>query len=69
MRFTEGGHYWVRVFNDLPDQNTTMHWHGFTQFLSPFSDGTPQVSGWPIPPGHFYDYEFQLQDGFYGTYW
>ena len=53
----------------MEHENTTIHWHGFTQFLSPFSDGTPQVSGWPIPPGHFYDYEFQLQEGHYGTYW
>lgn len=87
LRFTEGEHYWVRVYNDMEHENTTIHWHGFTQFLSPFSDGTPQVSGWPIPPGQsisafrsitcqrltapgaFYDYEFQLGMGHYGTYW
>lgn len=66
LRFKEGEHIWVRVYNDMPSQNTTIHWHGFSQYLSPFSDGTPQASGWPIPPGHFYDYEFQLVRGGYG---
>ena len=47
----------------MPDKNTTIHFHGFTQYASPFSDGTPLASGWPIPPGHFYDYEFQLEPG------
>ncbi|ORX33571.1 multi-copper oxidase laccase-like protein [Kockovaella imperatae] len=69
LTFQEGQHYWVRVFNDLPDQNTTIHFHGFTQYTTPFSDGTPLTSQWPIPPGHFYDYEFNLEDGFHGTYW
>jgi L-ascorbate oxidase len=69
LTFTEGNHYWVRVYNDLPDKNTTIHFHGFSQFTTPFSDGTPLASQWPIPPGHFFDYEFQLEDGFYGTYW
>ncbi|RXK37646.1 L-ascorbate oxidase [Tremella mesenterica] len=69
LTFQEGQHYWVRVYNDLPDQNTTVHFHGFSQYASPFNDGTPQASGWPIPPGDFYDYEFQLEYGFYGTYW
>ncbi|KAK4686505.1 hypothetical protein P7C73_g3621, partial [Tremellales sp. Uapishka_1] len=69
LTFQEGQHIWVRVFNDLAELNTTVHWHGFSQFASPFSDGTPQAAAWPIPPGHFYDYEFQLEPGFIGTYW
>ena len=36
--------------------------------MSPFSDGTPQASQWPIPPLHYFDYEFQLQSGDAGTY-
>lgn len=36
--------------------------------MSPFSDGTPAVSQWPIPPLHYFDYEFQLQAGDAGTY-
>lgn len=63
LTFYEGQHVWIRVHNDLPHENTTMHWHGFTQFLTPFADGTPMVSGWPIPPGHYFDYEFQLVSG------
>lgn len=37
--------------------------------MSPFSDGTPQASQWPIPPLHYFDYEFQLQSGDAGTYY
>jgi L-ascorbate oxidase len=35
---------------------------------SPFSDGTPQVSQWPIPPLHFFDYEINIPKGMGGTY-
>jgi hypothetical protein len=28
--------------------------------VSPFSDGTPQASQWPIPPSHFFDYEINI---------
>lgn len=53
----EGKPQWIRVYNDIADQNVTMHWHGLAQRAAPFSDGTPLVSQWPIPPGHFFDYE------------
>jgi L-ascorbate oxidase len=36
--------------------------------MSPFSDGTPMASQWPIPPLHYFDYEFQLEIGDAGTY-
>lgn len=36
--------------------------------VSPFADGTPQVSQWPIPPDHYFDYEIRPEDGSAGTY-
>ncbi|RDW91612.1 multicopper oxidase-4 [Coleophoma crateriformis] len=68
LRLTEGRTYWIRVYNDLPNDNTTMHWHGLTMAVSPFSDGTPQASQWPIPPLHFFDYEINIPVGMAGTY-
>lgn len=35
---------------------------------SPFSDGAPQVSQWPIAPGEFFDYEIHPEIGDAGTY-
>lgn len=37
--------------------------------VSPFSDGTPQASQWPIPPQHFFDYEINVPMGMAGTYY
>ena len=36
--------------------------------VSPFSDGTPGASQWPIPPNHFFDYELEIGSGYAGTY-
>ena len=44
-----------------------MHWHGISQYGSPFADGTPYASQWPIPPGKYFDYEFQFDDDIDGT--
>ncbi|XP_055344067.1 uncharacterized protein LOC129592127 [Paramacrobiotus metropolitanus] len=68
LRFKEGDRAWIRVYNDHDNENTTIHWHGLTMRTSPFSDGTPMASQWPIPPHHYFDYEFQLQPGDAGTY-
>ncbi|KPI37991.1 L-ascorbate oxidase [Cyphellophora attinorum] len=59
---------WVRVYNDMEDQNLTVHWHGLSQSVSPFSDGTPMLSQWPIPPLHFFDYELHPSADEAGTY-
>ncbi|KAG9253995.1 multicopper oxidase-domain-containing protein [Emericellopsis atlantica] len=59
---------WIRVYNNIPDQNFTLHWHGLAQRAAPFSDGTPLVSQWPIPPGRFFDYEIHPEIGDAGTY-
>lgn len=36
--------------------------------MSPFADGTPLVSQWPIPPLHFFDYEMNVPSSMAGTY-
>ena len=36
--------------------------------MAPFADGTPQASQWPIPPGHFFDYEIATEQDDSGTY-
>ncbi|KAI9799802.1 MAG: hypothetical protein M1825_004362 [Sarcosagium campestre] len=36
--------------------------------VSPFSDGTPLASQWPIPPHHYFDYEIQPKVGHAGSY-
>ncbi|KAL4784881.1 Cupredoxin [Aspergillus varians] len=68
LRLREGEVSWIRVYNDMTDANTTMHWHGLTAYTAPFSDGAPAASQWPIPPGHFFDYEVQPEIGTAGTY-
>ncbi|KAI9367031.1 L-ascorbate oxidase [Aspergillus egyptiacus] len=59
---------WVRVYNDLAEDNYTMHWHGLSQSAAPYSDGTPQVTQWPIKAKHFFDYEIRPRIGEAGTY-
>ncbi|KAK2763082.1 hypothetical protein FQN54_009716 [Arachnomyces sp. PD_36] len=68
LRLQEDETSWIRVYNDMEDANVTMHWHGLTAFTAPFSDGTPAASQWPIPPGHFFDYEVHPEAGYAGTY-
>jgi L-ascorbate oxidase len=44
------------------------HWHGLSMAASPFSDGSPSASQWPIPPLHFFDYEIHPEFGMAGSY-
>ncbi|THW64147.1 L-ascorbate oxidase [Aureobasidium pullulans] len=50
----------------MADQNLTMHWHGLSQRMAIFSDGTP-VSQWPIAPMHYFDYEILPGESDAGT--
>ncbi len=34
---------------------------------APYADGSPQASQWPIPPGHFFDYELRPRAAEAGT--
>ncbi|KAF9892042.1 hypothetical protein FE257_002448 [Aspergillus nanangensis] len=68
LRLKEGQVSWIRVYNDMKEENTTIHWHGLTAYTAPFSDGAPAASQWPIPAGHFFDYEVKPEIGTAGTY-
>ncbi|UNI15593.1 L-ascorbate oxidase [Purpureocillium takamizusanense] len=69
LRIPEDEAVWIRVYNDMKDDNLTMHWHGLAQAAAPFSDGTPLASQWPIAPMHFFDYELKSPSGTAGTYY
>ncbi|KAL2261843.1 hypothetical protein VTK26DRAFT_3196 [Humicola hyalothermophila] len=68
IRLMPGARAWIRVYNDMTHENLTMHWHGLAQRMAPFADGSPMVSQWPIPPGHFFDYEIATEVDDAGTY-
>ncbi|CAB3979324.1 laccase-5-like [Paramuricea clavata] len=39
----------VDLTNNLPDEPTTMHWHGMHQTNVPWMDGVQMITQWPIP--------------------
>lgn len=48
--------------------NGHQHWHGLSQYMAEFSDGSPLASQWPIPPLNYFDYEVQVPSSEAGTY-
>jgi FtsP/CotA-like multicopper oxidase with cupredoxin domain len=56
IRVTEGDKLRVVVDNKLPDESTTVHWHGL--MLENKADGVPFITQDPIKPGQIYTYEF-----------
>ncbi|PWN33233.1 uncharacterized protein FA14DRAFT_109642, partial [Meira miltonrushii] len=67
LRFRVGDLALIKVFNHLPNQNTTIHFHGISQSLSPASDGTPMISQWPIAPNNFFEYQIHFTKADIGT--
>ncbi|ELU36838.1 L-ascorbate oxidase, putative [Rhizoctonia solani AG-1 IA] len=60
----EGDDVSVKVLNN-GHEPVTIHWHGLEQVGTPWSDGVPGMTQWPIPPGG--DFKMQLDDGLKGT--
>jgi FtsP/CotA-like multicopper oxidase with cupredoxin domain len=52
---------WIEVIvhNDLPDEGTSLHWHGLLQTQTPWFDGVPSVQQCPIAPGSTFTYRFR----------
>lgn len=65
LRFREGDFARIRVHNQLPDEETSTHWHGL--LLPNEMDGVPHVTTPPIEPGKTHTFEFELRHS--GTYW
>lgn len=60
----------VTVINDIFDDSTSVHWHGFTLTDTPWADGSIDVSQCPIsnvPGRNEMEYTFTPQSA--GTYW
>jgi FtsP/CotA-like multicopper oxidase with cupredoxin domain len=57
----------VTVQNNLPDNGTSIHWHGLRQLHSNQMDGTNGITECPIAPGTSKVYTFKATQ--YGTSW
>ncbi|KIM77718.1 multicopper oxidase [Piloderma croceum F 1598] len=63
----EGDTLVFNIYNTLPNQTTSIHWHGMYQNGTAFMDGVPGVTQCPIQSGKSFTYRFNLTQ--YGTYW
>ncbi|QRV77409.1 Multicopper oxidase [Ceratobasidium sp. AG-Ba] len=57
----EGDTILANVTNNGPEP-MTMHWHGMQQIGTPWSDGVPGLSQYPIPVGGNFLYNFTLHE-------
>ncbi|MBL4590979.1 MAG: multicopper oxidase domain-containing protein, partial [Phycisphaerales bacterium] len=65
LHMREGQNVEIHVRNELPDQSTSIHWHGI--ILPAPMDGVPGVSYPGIAPGETFVYRYQLRQS--GTFW
>ena len=63
----EGQTIVANVVNMLQNEVTTIHWHGLTQFNTPWMDGAGIISQCPIEPGASFRYIFKANRA--GTFW
>eukprot|EP00250_Pteridium_aquilinum_P018751 c24197_g1_i1 orf=512-2239(-) len=64
----EGDNVLVKVSNELPDKNITIHWHGIRQLRTGWADGPGYITQCPMKPGASYLYNFTVT-GQRGTLW
>ncbi|ORX94528.1 Cu-oxidase-domain-containing protein [Basidiobolus meristosporus CBS 931.73] len=57
----------VNVLNQMDTDVVSMHFHGLHNKGTPYSDGVPRLTQWPILPGTMYRYEMNVGDQV-GTY-
>ncbi|MCJ1404106.1 hypothetical protein MMC11_007331 [Xylographa trunciseda] len=57
----------ITVQNNLPQNGTTIHWHGIRQLNQSAMDGVNGVTQCPIAPGQNFTYKFRAMQ--YGSSW
>ncbi|CAF0802996.1 unnamed protein product [Rotaria sordida] len=57
----------VIVHNNLPNESTSIHWHGIHQLNTPWMDGVSHITQYPIMPMQSFDYTFVASS--VGTHW
>ena len=57
----------IHLHNQMPDRNTSLHFHGLFMEQTNSMDGPEHVTQCPIPPGHTFVYDFVVKQT--GTYW
>jgi FtsP/CotA-like multicopper oxidase with cupredoxin domain len=57
----------VAVTNDLDNEGTSIHFHGFTQKETPWYDGVPSVAQCPVAPTKTFIMTFRADR--YGSSW
>lgn len=62
-----GDYVQITVKNQLPNNGTSIHWHGLRQWHKNTQDGVPGITECPIAPGQQKTYTFQATQ--YGTSW
>ncbi|MGE4131218.1 MAG: multicopper oxidase domain-containing protein [Bdellovibrionales bacterium] len=65
LEFAEGDVAEIRVRNEIPNQELSIHWHGI--LLPNEMDGVPYVTTPPIKSGSTYVFRFPIRQ--HGTYW
>lgn len=65
LEFTEGDDAEIVVKNRIPNQETSIHWHGL--LLPPEMDGVPYVNTPPIKTGESFTFRYKIRQ--HGTYW
>lgn len=65
LRVAQGKMFRMRLENALPEQGTTIHWHGVR--LPNAMDGVPNITQPPVMPGETFEYRFAPPDA--GTFW
>ncbi|KAK3358827.1 Cupredoxin [Lasiosphaeria hispida] len=66
LDINQGDDVEVLIHNKMP-YNTTMHFHGIEQYLTPWSDGVPGISQRQVLPGESFLYTWTATQ--YGAYW
>ncbi|KAK7519477.1 putative ferrooxidoreductase Fet3 [Phyllosticta citriasiana] len=67
LNLTKGDRVIANVYNDLGNQSTSIHWHGFFHHGTNDMDGPPHVVQCEIAPGSMFTYNFTLEQS--GLYW